>query len=165
MAAQQARIAMVETDPNHSPVALQKEKDKLLEIERKYEQSITALRTKAAVEDRAYATQFGNNLASSFSSLIQRFAQGTLSVKGLLIGMGQAVLGSFTQIFADIAARWLASQIMQRIGGKPSRRSDRFRRARLRSRSGGVRVDRGHSDHWPGDWRRRPAMAAYAGCT
>jgi hypothetical protein len=29
MAAQQARIAMVETDPNHSPVALQKEKDKL----------------------------------------------------------------------------------------------------------------------------------------
>jgi hypothetical protein len=115
-AAQRARIAMVETDPNHSPVALQKEKDKLLEIERKYEQSITALRTKAAVEDRAYATQFGNNLASSFSSLIQRFAQGTLSVKGLLIGMGQAVLGSFTQIFADIAARWLASQIMQRIG-------------------------------------------------
>lgn len=117
MAAQQARISMVETDPNHSPAALQKEKDKLLEIERKYEQSITALRTKAAVEDRAYATQFGNSLASSFSSLIQRFAQGTLSVKGLLIGMGQAVLGSFTQIFADIAARWLASQIMQRIGG------------------------------------------------
>jgi hypothetical protein len=117
MAAQQARIAMVETDPNHSPVALQKEKDKLLEIERKYEQAVTQLRTKAAVEDRAYANQFGKNLETSFSSLIQKFAQGTLSVKGLLIGMGQAVLGSFTQIFADIAARWLASQIMQRIGG------------------------------------------------
>jgi hypothetical protein len=117
MAAQQARISMVETDPNHSPVALQKEKDKLLEIERKYEQAVTQLRTKAAVEDRAYATQFGKSLETSFSSLIQSFARGTLSVKGLLIGMGQAVLGSFTQIFADIAARWLASQIMQRIGG------------------------------------------------
>jgi hypothetical protein len=53
MAAQQARIAMVETDPNHSPAALQKEKDKLLEIERKYqEKHHGAAHEGEAVEDQ-----------------------------------------------------------------------------------------------------------------
>jgi hypothetical protein len=108
--AQQARIGMVENDPNHSPAALEREKDKLLEIERKYQLAVTQLRTKAAVEDAANFTQFSRSLESGFASVIQRFMQGTLTIKGFFVGMGQAILTSMTQVFAEIAAKWIIKE-------------------------------------------------------
>ncbi len=115
--AQNARIALAALDLNN-PTALKAEKDKLLVIETQYQTALTGLKTKAAVEDNKYAKQFEDGMTSSFSGIIKTFATGTMSIKNLFMNMGKAVLSGMVDIFAQIAAKFLANQVMQQIGAK-----------------------------------------------
>lgn len=117
-AAQLQRIKMAEDDPSQNTAALQAQKDKLLEIERAYQVARTGLQTKAAVENQKYATQLNDSLASGFSSVLKNFATGTVSIQQLFVNMGRAILTSMTEMFANIAAKWLANQVMQKVGNK-----------------------------------------------
>ena len=119
-AAQLARIQMAADDPSQNDAALQTQKDKLLEIERAYQVARTNLQTKAAVEDAKYGKQFEDGMASGFNGVIKNFAQGTMTIQNLFLNMGRAVLTAFTDIFAQIAAKWLANKVMQEVGAKVS---------------------------------------------
>ena len=118
--AQMARIQMAADDPSQNTAALQAQKDKLLEIERAYQVARANLQTKAAVEDAKYGKQFEDGMASGFNGVIKNFAQGTMTIQNLFLNMGRAVLTAFTDIFAQIAAKWLANKVMQEVGAKVS---------------------------------------------
>jgi hypothetical protein len=117
---QQLRERLVFDDPNHTAAALQREKDKLLEIERAHESAVTAIKAKAAIDDMKYGKQFEDGMNSGFSSVIKNFAQGTMTIQSLFLNMGKAVLSALTDVFAQIAAKWLANKVMQQVGAKVS---------------------------------------------
>ena len=119
-AAQAQRVQMAADDPSQNAAALQKQKDKLLEIERAYTLAKTGILTKAAVEDAKYGKQFEDGMASGFSGVIKNFAQGTMTIQSLFLNMGKAVLSALTDVFAQIAAKWLANKVMQQVGAKVS---------------------------------------------
>ena len=116
--AQQARIQLAETDPTQNPVALKIQQDKLLELERNYQTKKKQLLTQEQIENQAFTKSFETGMASSFTGILKTFATGTMSIKTMFAEMGKAVLSAFVDIFAQIAAKWLASQLMQQVGSK-----------------------------------------------
>jgi hypothetical protein len=115
---QQLREQLVFDDPNHTAAALQKEKDKLLEIERAHETAVTTLKEKAVAEDIKYGKQFESGMESGFASVIKNFATGAMTIQGLFLNMGKAILSALTDVFAQIAAKQLASWMMSKVGSK-----------------------------------------------
>jgi hypothetical protein len=115
-AAQTARIAMVESDPNHSPAALMKEKDKLLEVERAYQLKIQGLQQKKALDDSRYSREFQGSMESGFAGVLKSFSTGTMTIRQLFRNLGKSIYESMAGVFANIAAKWLASQLMQKVG-------------------------------------------------
>ena len=116
--AQLQRIQLAADDPAQNAAALQAQKDKLLEIERAYQLARTGLQTKAAVEQAKYGKQLEDSMTSGFAGVLKNFAQGTMTIQSLFVNMGRAVLTSMTEMFAQIAAKWLANKVMQQVGNK-----------------------------------------------
>ncbi len=118
--AQLARAKLVEADPSHSPAALKAQKDKLLEIEMQYEVKKSELAKKAAIEEAQYGKQFETGMVSGFAGVLKTFATGSMSIQSLFKNMGQAILSSMIDVFAQIAAKKLAMMLMMTAGEKIS---------------------------------------------
>ena len=116
--AQSARAALVEQDPNHTPAALQREKDKLFEIERAHELKLSGLKQKGVLEQAQVGLQMRGSMESSFAGIIKTFASGTMTIGSLFRNMGKAILDSMIDVFAKIAAKWAATQIANLVMSK-----------------------------------------------
>ena len=117
-AASALRLQLIEQDPNHSPAALQKEKDALLNIERSYELKKLNLSKESSIESNKNSKQFEDGMTSGFAGVLKSFASGSMSIQNLFKNMGKVILDSMIGVFAQMAAKWLATQIMNAVVGK-----------------------------------------------
>jgi hypothetical protein len=116
--AQAARIALVEQDPNHSPAALQREKDKLLEVERAHAAKLLGIAQQSRIEQGKFAKDFKGGLEASFAGVIKTFTTGTMTIGSLFRNMGKAILNSMIDVFVKIAAKWAAMQVANLVMSK-----------------------------------------------
>lgn len=117
--AQQARIAAMEGDPNHSPAALQREKDQLLAIERQYALNVAKIDTAIKVEATANFRNLFTNIEGAFGQMLtglltrqQTFAQ---SMRSLFSQVAQASAQMVSKILIDKAAAWMKESVLYKM--------------------------------------------------
>ncbi|MDD5247816.1 MAG: hypothetical protein PHY45_02455 [Rhodocyclaceae bacterium] len=109
--AQQARVAATEHDPNHSDVELQKEKDKLLDVERKHALEVAKIQTDMANNSKEEWAKLFQPITSAIEKSITGMIMGTTTLKKALSGIGQAIVGEFVSMEAKKVAAYIASQL------------------------------------------------------
>lgn len=103
---------MATIDPQADPEGYAALKNKLLQIDGQYQAKKAEIDDQAKRAEEASWMQFQSGMESGFASVIQNFAKGTMTISGFFSNMGKAVLDSMVSVFAQIGARWLATQVM-----------------------------------------------------
>lgn len=111
-----ARQAML--DPDKNPVEAARLKQELLEIEQQYQLRLNEIRQQAALENNRYALQgvqtMEQGLTRIFSQIGTQIRTMGQFVQSVFAMIGQTIIG----ILAQIAARWVAQNILMRVLGK-----------------------------------------------
>lgn len=115
-AAQQTRIAAMAADPNHSASALQREKDQLLAVERKYALDLakndTRIRVEAQTTFRAMAANVGSAFTTMFSSIITGQSRVGAAFKQMGLSIVQSTAQWVGQYLSKKAAGWVAESAL-----------------------------------------------------
>lgn len=112
----QARLGLI--DPDRDPVAYEQISQQIEELERQHTLRLGQIRVEALAESRAAATQVAGTLESGFASVFARIGTSIRSVGDLMRGMGQVVLQTFTQLLAQMAAKWLVNKLLMKAISK-----------------------------------------------
>jgi len=118
----QANLALV--DPQRDPVRYADILAQIEALELAHDKAMRGIKVRASVEDRKYQEQFFGGMEHGFASVLKHFATGTMTVQALFANMGRVILSSMVDVFAAIAAEWLAKQVMMMIFGKAAAISD-----------------------------------------
>ena len=117
-AAQQARIAMAESDPNSSPAALMKEKDKLLEIERGYALKVAQLDQKVQVEAGRFNLEMGKKLEQGLQTQLTSLLNGSAKLKDVWNSTLKGIGNTLSSTVAKMATDWIMGQLKMRVASK-----------------------------------------------
>jgi hypothetical protein len=109
LSAQRARIAAMESDPDHSPLALQKEKDQLLQIEQQHALAVQKINGKIAVDAMADYRSMVQSIGGAFTSMFTSIATGQAKVGAAIKTMFTSVLQSAAEMIAQYLAKKAAA--------------------------------------------------------
>lgn len=113
----QKQVEAEQMGPNN-PERLGALNDQLLALESEHARNVAAI-DRASIEERVqYFTQFYESIKSGFASTIAGFLKGTMSIGATVREMFKSIADSVIAIMAQIAAQWIAQQIMQRFAAK-----------------------------------------------
>lgn len=118
MAAQQARVTLAAQDPAQNAVALQKEKDKLLEIERAHALKMAGMDKAALIEKNKDLAGFYDNMKSGFEGVLKGLLTGTMTLKEAFKATFKSIVDAFAGMATKMAAQWLMTQLQQKLGSK-----------------------------------------------
>jgi hypothetical protein len=114
----QEKLALMEQDPDMNPIEYQRIKNEILEIERQHQLNAYQLRSEAALQSNqtqfnainAVSQAWGDSIAKTLMGF-QSFSQG---VRGLYMGLVNAI----TQMLQQMIAQWIAKKLAALILGK-----------------------------------------------
>ena len=100
----------------------QKIKNQLLALEQKHALDVKKISNASVQEQMKSYSQIFSTLRSSFSSAIQGILQGTQTWRQAMANIFSNLLSSFVGMLADMALRWIETQVMMALfGGTTSR--------------------------------------------
>lgn len=111
-----SRAALATIDPQADPEGYAALKNRMLQVDAQYQAKKAEIDDQAKRVEAAAWTQFQSGMESGFAGVIQTFAKGTMTISGFFHNMGKAVLDSMVSVFAQIGAKWLATQVMMIAG-------------------------------------------------
>lgn len=118
IALQAAQERLNSVDPTLNPVEFARIKNEIEELERQHQLRMGQISADSTREQMSNWTGMFSTMQSGFARVINGFLSGTKTlsqtVHGLFTAIGQAVI----QTLSEIAAKWLAQMIMQRVMGK-----------------------------------------------
>jgi len=106
----QARQALL--DPERDPVAYAQVSGQLEALEVQHQAAMAQIRNQAAVQSQQQTMQIGNSLQGAWANVFNQIGTSIRTVGQLMRAMGQATLQVFTQMLAQMAAKWLANKLM-----------------------------------------------------
>lgn len=112
------KIAIAQLDPEKNLVLLEQLEAQKAEIGLRHQQQLADKSRQIAIEAQAPMTSMWQSMQSGFASVFQGILSGTMSIGGALRAMAKAVLDAVAGMLAQIAAKWLVNQIMQRVSSK-----------------------------------------------
>ncbi|MBU3609095.1 hypothetical protein ICN32_00795 [Polynucleobacter wuianus] len=110
-AAQQARIEAQKLDPTQDPVALQAQKDKLLEIERQHALQVESINTQMAKQSKDDWAKMFAPVTSAISQSINGMIAGTLTLKKAISNLLQSIIAEFVNAGVKMVANWAATEL------------------------------------------------------
>lgn len=113
------RLAMI--DPTQDPVAYAQLKADIEAAERQHQAIMTEVKNGGELERNQYALQATNAVQNSIASSLQRMMTGQMTLAQGLKSMWQGVTTSIAQMFAQMAAKNIATMLMQAAQGKSIR--------------------------------------------
>ncbi|MDY7537679.1 hypothetical protein QN372_00820 [Undibacterium sp. RTI2.1] len=102
---------------DEDPVALAQIHLQIEALEQAHQQKLGAIRGKAAQEQNKYTTEMYGNIQSGMQSVIAQTLQGTLTLKGMMLGVFQAVTNAIIDMLAKQAAEYGMNLILERLLG------------------------------------------------
>lgn len=109
--AQRRRIALMEGDASTSPEALQKEKDKLLEIERAHQLEVEKLYSDTAIHIKGEYDKMLEPLTGAIEKSINGMIAGTTTLEQAIKNLGQNIIAEFVRINVRKAAEWVTGEL------------------------------------------------------
>ena len=110
-AAQQARIEAQKLDPTQDPVALQAQKNKLLEIERQHALQVEQINTQMAKQAKDDWSKMFEPVTSAISQSINGMIAGTLTLKKAISNLLQSIIAEFVNAGVKMVANWAATEL------------------------------------------------------
>ena len=110
-AAQQARIEAQKLDPTQDPVALQAQKNKLLEIERQHALQVEQINTQMAKQAKDDWSKMFEPVTSAISQSINGMIAGTLTLKKAISNLLQSIIAEFVNAGVKMLANWAATEL------------------------------------------------------
>jgi hypothetical protein len=107
VAAQQAREMLVANDPNVTPSALKREKDKLLEIERAHALAVVGINKSALLESTKNERDFFKSIQDGMAGLVGGMVSGTTKMSDIF----KASFGVIRQALGSLASEMVKSWI------------------------------------------------------
>lgn len=101
-------------------LAQRKLNDEGLKLEQKHAADVQKITNKAAVDERKTWDDLFSHMQSGFSSTIQGFLKGTQTLGSTIKGLFTSITDSIIQAVANMAAKWLATSLMQIVESKTS---------------------------------------------
>lgn len=111
----QDRLELLSKDPSVNLVERQKILDQMLEMERKHANDVAKIQNKAVLQTKQPYLNLSQSIGQSFKQNLSSMLQGTTTFVGALRGMFRGIMGAFADMVADMAAKWLMTQITNRI--------------------------------------------------
>jgi len=121
--AQALQQRLTEVDPNN-PVQYQQTLTEIQQLEIQHQQRMAAIRGQASVEASGDAMRVGQTLQSGYANVFSQIGTHIRSVGALTRAMGQATLQMFTQMLAQMAAKWVVNKLMMAAIGKTTAVAD-----------------------------------------
>ena len=100
-----------EIDPERDPEAFQKINLQIEELEAQHQKKIAELRRKSTVEDNKYWTSTMQTIQSGFAQTFAQVMKGQMTLSGAVKSMFQTVVNAVINMLAEMAAKWLMTQI------------------------------------------------------
>ncbi len=113
------RLAMI--DPSEDPVAYAQIKAEIEAAERQHQAVMTEVKNGSELERNQYALQATNAVQNSIANSLQQMLTGQMTLAQGLKSIWQGVTTSIAQIFAQMAAKNIATMLMQAAQGKSIR--------------------------------------------
>lgn len=112
----QARLASV--DPDRDPVQYQQITGQIEALEEQHQQRMAQIRGQALQQSQAGSLQIAGSLQQGFAGVFAQIGTSIRTVGGLIQGMGQVVLQTFTQMLAQMAGKWLVNKLLMKAVSK-----------------------------------------------
>jgi len=112
------KLDLLQQDPTTNPVKIAEAHAQALIEEQQYQTKRLQLQTAANKAGEADNKSLTSTLQSNFAQILTTFAQGGTTISSLFKQIGASILNTFIGIFAQIAAQWLAQQVMMAVGRK-----------------------------------------------
>ncbi len=109
--AQKKRIQLLQGDPNHDPVALQKQLDQLSQIEQKHALDMERLHTEAAKNAAAAWQKALQPIAQAFDTTVKGMIMGTTTWQKGMQNMLQSIVGEFVSAGVKMVTQWAANEM------------------------------------------------------
>ncbi|MFH1816652.1 MAG: hypothetical protein ABIK08_04100 [Pseudomonadota bacterium] len=113
------RLAMI--DPTQDPVTYAQVKAEIEAAERQHQAVMTEIKNGAELERNQYALQATNAVQNSIANSLQKVMMGQMTLAQGLKSMWQGITTSIAQMFAQMAAKNIATMLMQAAQGKAIR--------------------------------------------
>jgi hypothetical protein len=110
----QMRIQDAELDPDRNPVELARLQAESEQLEIQYQARLRQIRRQSVLDSQQNVLQFGQSLQGGFAQVFSQIGTSIKSVNSLMRGMFSAVLQSFIQMLAQMAAKWLVNQVLMK---------------------------------------------------
>ncbi|HEY2559934.1 MAG TPA: hypothetical protein VGI48_09535 [Caldimonas sp.] len=118
------RLTLAENDPDRNPVEVEKIHREIEALEQQHALRMSGIRQQQVQNTLQPVLDTLSTIQSSWSNLLQQLATGTLSlggfIRGLFVSVGQAVIGTLS----DIAAKWAVNAILSKIISKTTAASE-----------------------------------------
>lgn len=105
-------------DPTRDPVQVAQVNEQLEQLEQQHQLALGAIRGQAAVEAQQQSLQLAGTLQSGFASVIARIGTSITSIGGFVKSMLSVVVGTFVQMLAQMAAKWLVTKLLMKAISK-----------------------------------------------
>ncbi len=116
--AQQARINLLAQDPTVTPAALQKEKDKLLEIEQAYAVKVAAIDNKQNLESQKFNLQVSQGIEKGLNTTLKGLMTGQLKLRDAWKGTLHDIGNTLASTVSKMATDWIMGQLKMRAASK-----------------------------------------------
>jgi hypothetical protein len=110
----QDRLALLPDDPNNV-VERKKILDQILELEQTHANAVTKIQDQATQQATKPYLDLSTSIGQSFKSSLSGMLQGTTTFAGAMKSLFTGIGGAFADMVADMAAKWLMTQITNRI--------------------------------------------------
>ncbi len=109
--AQQKRIALLQGDPNHDPVALQKQLDQLAQIQQKHALDLEKMHTQAAAASAKAWQRAFQPIAQAFDTTIKGMIMGTTTWQKGMKNILSSVVAEFVNAGVKMVTQWAANEM------------------------------------------------------
>lgn len=117
----QDRLQIFAADPDRNPVEVQRVHNEIEALEQQHQLRLGQIRNQTVLEQSAnYRSMFGS-LESSWGQLISKFLQGGLTFANFIKGATRSVAQAGIDMVSQMAAKWLITQLAQRVLGKATK--------------------------------------------
>ncbi len=109
--ARQKRIALLQGDPNHDPVALQRQLDQLAQIQQKHALDMEKLHTRAATNSVAAWQKAFAPITQAFDTTIKGMIMGTTTWRKGVTNLLDSVVAEFIDAGVKMVTQWAANEM------------------------------------------------------
>jgi hypothetical protein len=109
--AQQKRIQLYQNDPNHDPVALQKQLDQLAQIQQKHALDMEKLHTQAAANSAAAWQKAFQPITQAFDTTVKGMIMGTTTWQKGMMNLLNSVVAEFVNAGVKMVTQWVSNEM------------------------------------------------------